>query len=117
MIFMSKMKFLITVLQDFLMYAADGRIQGLSIDELNTDVLVPISNEGQPSAVDYLAADELIFWVDNGIGEMWRIKRDGSDKVRLLENLESPVGLAVDWNARNIYWTDDREEWISLLKL
>ena len=87
----------------------------MAINEQNDeDVLVPLTNEGHASGLDYLAAEELIFWVDNGVGEIWRIKRDGSGKKRLLSNLESPVGIAVDWMARNIYWTDDRTDVIEV---
>ena len=99
---------------NFLMYAADGRVQGLSIDKQRQDILVPLTNEGHATGLDYLAAEQLIFWVDNGVGEIWRVKRDGSGKKKLLSNLESPVGLAVDWVARNIYWSDDRTDVIEV---
>ena len=100
------------------MYATDGRIQGLSIDSPQDDeVLVPISNHGQPTGLDYLADLEMIFWVDKGIGQIWRIKRDGSGKRKVLDNLESPVAVAVDWIARNLYWIDDRTDVIEVCNI
>ena len=44
------------------------------------------------------------------------MKRDGGDRVRLLEYLGSPAGLTVDWAAEHLYWTDNRTNVIEVCK-
>ena len=44
------------------------------------------------------------------------MKRDGSDRVRLLDYLGSPVGLTVDWAAEHLYWTDNKTNVIEVCK-
>ena len=45
------------------------------------------------------------------------MRRDGSNKTRLLANLASPVGLALDWVAEQFYWTDDQTDVIEVCRL
>lgn len=101
----------------FLLYLSDNRIQGMSPSNSHqSSVLVPVPNTGQPTSVSYLAAENTLFWSDNGVGEIWRMKRDGTEKKMILDKLESPVSIAIDWVAKNLYWTDDRTDVIEVCR-
>ena len=108
-----------TPIPDFLLYVTDNKIQGMSLSQYMSrgSVLVPVANTGQPTALAFFAKHQIIFWADNGVGEIWRMKRDGSDKEKILEDLESPVSIVVDWVAQNLYWTDDKTDVIEVCKL
>ena len=42
--------------------------------------------------------------------------RDGTEKQRILEQLESPVAIVMDWVARNLYWIDDKTDLIEVCR-
>jgi hypothetical protein len=61
---------------EVLLYVTENRLEGLAPDSGHRgSVLVPTANMGQPTAIGYLAAEELVFWADSGVGEVWRMKR------------------------------------------
>ena len=102
----------------FLLFLSDNRIQGLSTsNSYQSNVLVPVPNTGQPTSINFLAAEELIVWLDNGVGQIWTMKRDGTNQRKILEGLESPIAVAVDYVAKNIYWTDDKTDVIEVARL
>ena len=103
---------------DILIYALDNRLRGLALSPPSySSALAPASNIGQPTKITFLAKEQLLFWADNGVGMVWRMRRDGTERRTILKELESPVGLALDWVAELLYWTDDRTDLVEVCKL
>jgi hypothetical protein len=58
-------------------------------------------------AIDYDPVDGHVYWTDDEVKAIRRSRIDGSDAVTLVNTeLDHPDGIAVDWVARNLYWTD-----------
>ena len=45
------------------------------------------------------------------------MKRDGTDKQIIIDHLDSPAAIAVDWIAENLYWIDDRKNVIGVCRM
>lgn len=64
-------------------------------------------------AVDFHYAKGLVFWTDAVLNKIQRIQITG-DAKRVEDvvavGLITPEGIAVDWVARKLYWTDNIEE-------
>ena len=57
--------------------------------------------------ISSFSADDYIYWVDQSTFKITRIKRDLSARADVIT--DGPVrmlGLAVDWIAGNLYWSD-----------
>ena len=105
-------------ISDLLVYAVDNQLRGLALSPPSySSALAPASNIGQPTALAFMAKEQLMFWADLGIGTVWRMRRDGTERTMILSELESPIGLALDWVAELLYWTDDRTDLVEVCKL
>ena len=64
-------------------------------------------------AVDFHYTKGFIFWTDVTLEKIKRIRiSTGEIEDVVSVGLEKPEGLAVDWIARKLYWTDCRDaEW------
>ena len=103
---------------DLLVYALDNRLRGLAMSPPSySSALAPASNIGHPTSITFLAKQQLLFWADQGVGIVWRMRRDGTEKRMVLKELDSPAGLVIDWVAELLYWTDDRTDLIEVCKL
>ena len=66
---------------EVLLYVTENRVQGLAPDSVGvqhqstTSLLVPTASMGQPTALAFLASEDLVFWADCGVGEVWSMKR------------------------------------------
>ena len=65
-------------------------------------------------AVDFSYEDGYIFWTDVRAKKIKRIRMTGIPNSRKGEDvisvgLKRPVGLAVDWVGKKLYWTDRRD--------
>ena len=63
-------------------------------------------------AVDFCFAEGFVFWTDIGLEKIKRIRVTGD--TRKVEDvisvgLKEPEGLAVDWIAKKLYWTDCKD--------
>lgn len=65
-----------------------------------------------------------MFWVDSEAGAVWRARRDGSGRARLggagaggERGADWPAALALDWRARNVYWSDPRRALLLVARL
>lgn len=112
--------------EEFLFYSYNWEIRGLALDGNNeTEVLGHISKVSMASAIDFVVAKDLILWADSDHGMVTSIKRDGTNRKVVVEPMEGmetvPVdwlaGLAVDWNAENIYWSDPKRSVIQVARL
>ena len=63
--------------------------------------------------MDFLFAEGIIFWADDVLKKIKRIRvSTGEVKDVISVGLIKPEGLAVDWIAGKLYWTDFRDaEW------
>jgi len=82
-----------------------------------TEVLGPISRVQMATSIDFIAELDYIYWVDSDRGSIIRIHRDGTGRQVVAEGLDSVEGLAVDWIAGNMYWTNPKFDVIEVAKL
>lgn len=104
----------------FLLYSMNWEIKGVALEENqknHTEVLGPISRVLMATSIDFLAQENAIFWVDSDHGSIIRIHRDGTDRQVVAEGLDSVEGLAIDWVASNMYWTNPKFDVIEVSKL
>ncbi|GLH07804.1 Vitellogenin receptor, partial [Gryllus bimaculatus] len=114
-------------IEEFLFYSMTSDIKGMLLTpETNyTDVLGPISRVSVATSIDFYAAEDYLYWADSDHGSITRIHRDGTGRQVVVEHFESmdsiPIdwltGLAVDWVAGNIYWTDPKYNVIEMARL
>lgn len=58
-------------------------------------------------SIDFDSIDNRLYWTDISIKSISRAFMNGSQMEPVVEfGLAYPEGMAVDWLARNIYWTD-----------
>lgn len=86
---------------------------------------MPISRVSSASFVDYFAATDTLYWGDNELGSISRVKRDGTQRETILEAINVAGykqqdwlgGIAIDWVAGNIYWSDTKRNLIEVARL
>ena len=60
-----------------------------------------------PSAVDFHYAKEFIFWIESKMKKIKRIRVSTGEVEDVVSvDLKRPQGLAVDWIAGKLYWTE-----------
>ena len=73
----------------------------------NSESSVPILGLKSCYAIDYNYGTSDIYIADDGKNIIYKVKTDGSSLQPIISTgLEKPQGIAVDWVAGNIYWTD-----------
>ena len=89
--------------KDIRIFNANSRNESVIIDHLNDAI----------NAVDFLFAEGIIFWADVNLKKIKRIRVSTGEVEDVISvGLKKPEGLAVDWIARKLYWTDCRDaEW------
>lgn len=111
---------------DFLIYNMGYQLRGLSLTlKFPGDLLIPLQKIHEISSFDFDAKSDYFFLADNDNSEILKIKKDGSQRQVLLnssENLDHSYGdwlggLAVDWIADNLYWTDHLRGLIEVSRL
>ncbi|KAJ7427762.1 Low-density lipoprotein receptor-related protein 8 [Willisornis vidua] len=72
-------------------------------------------------ALDADIAEQKLYWADFSQKAIFSASIDTRDKVgtriRILDNIHSPAGIAVDWVYKNIYWSDSTAKTISVASL
>lgn len=106
----------------FILYSLNWEIKGVALGETgdivkHTEVLGPISRVQMATSIDFIAAQDYIYWVDNDHGTITRIRRDGSNRQVVAEGLDSVEGLAIDWIAGNMYWTNPKFDVIEVANI
>ncbi|KAF2366806.1 Low-density lipoprotein (LDL) receptor class A repeat [Trinorchestia longiramus] len=106
---------------EFLLYVMErpGLIKGVPLDQpRGKQVIQPITGLVRPTAVDYHARTRFIVYSDVQRQRIDRRKIDGSMHVPVVsDGLINVEGLAVDWLADNLYWTDEGRSCIFVCKL
>ncbi|XP_014672262.1 PREDICTED: prolow-density lipoprotein receptor-related protein 1-like [Priapulus caudatus] len=115
-----------TGIESFLMYSMSNEIAGISLDPNDTtlEALAPISGVTDVPVVDFHAeglsrlvdhnplfqmsvVSDYIFWADTTTGSISRIRRDLTSREDIVsEGVGAVLGIAVDWIAEHVYWTD-----------
>ena len=101
----------ILALEKFIVVARkpDIRIVSLDVDQY-ADVVLPLRNINNAFSVDYDIVEDYIYWSDNDKKCIMRAHPNGSNTHVIADyDIHSPDGLAFDWIARNLYWTDAGE--------
>jgi sugar lactone lactonase YvrE len=104
-------------LDEFVIVARKTQIRGYVFKNgTKKDAVVPVLGLRNAVAVDYDVKEQMMYFSD--FNHLYRIRFDGSRKQVLInESLGEVDGLAVDWVARNLYWTDGRHKTISVATL
>ena len=91
-----------------LIHTSPRGLSGRSIfPERSETLLAPLSDVGRPISVASLPSESLLFWIDGTRGCVYRASREGSARKVVVSHLQSPARMAVDWVAKNLYWTDN----------
>ncbi|XP_035237468.1 low-density lipoprotein receptor-related protein 1-like isoform X1 [Anguilla anguilla] len=95
----------------FLVYGKGrpGIIRGMDMNaKVPDEYMIPIENLMNPRALDFHAETEYIYFADATSYLIGRQKIDGTERDTILkEGIHTVEGIAVDWMANNLYWTDD----------
>ena len=101
-----------TALEKFIVIARkpDIRIVSLDVEGQYADVVLPLKGIQNAFSVDYDIVENYIYWSDNDKKCITRAHPNGSNVQVIADyDIHSPDGLAFDWIARNLYWTDAGE--------
>ena len=89
------------------MFSRSNSIRRISIDTSHGDRAIPITGIDHVNAVDFHINDSRVFWTDMDKKKINRAFINGSQSEVVIDvGVAYPDGLAVDWVANNIYWTD-----------
>uniref|UniRef100_H3DAP4 LDL receptor related protein 1 n=1 Tax=Tetraodon nigroviridis TaxID=99883 RepID=H3DAP4_TETNG len=96
----------------FLVYGKGrpGVIRGMDMNaKVPDEYMIPIENLMNPRALDFHAESEFIYFADATSYIIGRQKIDGSERDTIVKEggIHIVEGIAVDWMADNLYWTDD----------
>ena len=79
------------------------------IKPMQTQIFRPISKMERPQSFDYYHEKQLMFWIDNPTrSKIFKMKRDGTEKEIILDDLQNAQNVALDWVSERIYWTDSK---------
>ncbi|XP_052831949.1 low-density lipoprotein receptor-related protein 1B isoform X1 [Octopus bimaculoides] len=118
-------------IRTFLMYSINNEVRGMPLDGNGTSIraLPAIPQIVTATAIDFDAREDYIYWVDSSSRTISRIKRDLTKRKQIVPlddttNAQNTVnaintveGIAVDWVAGNIYWTDSSRSTIEVARL
>ena len=92
----------------FLIFTRRDDIKRMSIElENSRDMLIPLQDVQEASALDYDQADGRIYWSDIKKKTISRAFTNGSSLELVVEfGLDYPRGIALDWRSGNLYWSD-----------
>ena len=92
----------------FLIFTRRDDIKRMSIEVENSrEMLIPLRDVKEASALDYDRADGQIYWSDIKEKTISRAFTNGSSPELIVEfGLDYPRGIAVDWRSGNLYWSD-----------
>ncbi|XP_064871761.1 low-density lipoprotein receptor-related protein 1-like, partial [Oncorhynchus nerka] len=95
----------------FLVYGKGrpGVIRGMDMNaKVPDEYMIPIENLMNPRALDFHSESDFIYFADATSYLIGRQKIDGTERDTILKDgIHTVEGIAVDWMADNLYWTDD----------
>ena len=105
--------------QEMLFLVQRTQISKISLDSPDfTSVPLPLGKVKYAIAIDYDPVEDFIYWSDEELHAIKRSHPDGSALMDIVTTeIEHPDGLAIDWLARNLYWTDTGTDRIEVCRL
>ncbi|XP_063881494.1 prolow-density lipoprotein receptor-related protein 1-like isoform X4 [Scylla paramamosain] len=106
-----------------LIYSSDLGLNGLSVISPLTsagtvgEALTSIPAVGSATRLDFHSQQDLIVWADSNKGTITTIGRDGTNRQVIVKDSKGIEGIAVDWVANNLYWTNPRDNVIEVCRL
>ena len=96
-----------------LLYANRKDIRIVRTNNKSQNETIIVAGLDDAIAVDFLYAEGFVFWTDVSLEKIKRISVcTGKIEDVISVGLKKTEGLAVDWVARKLYWTDCRDsEW------
>jgi low density lipoprotein receptor-related protein 5/6 len=102
----------------FLLFSRLSSLRRISIDTSNGDKPIPIPGIVDANAVDFHINQSRVFWTGLDTMKINRAFINGSQaEVVIGIDVGFPDGLAVDWVADNLYWTDTGTQRIECSRL
>ncbi|XP_038213650.1 low-density lipoprotein receptor-related protein 4 [Zerene cesonia] len=105
---------------NFLIFATRTSMTIISLDtpELR-DINIPVEHMESSIAIDFHWDKKLIFYTDVKLNQIRTLNMENMTENKMIVNtsLETPNGLAVDWIADNLYWTDNEYKVVEVAKL
>ncbi|XP_040564168.1 low-density lipoprotein receptor-related protein 6 [Lepeophtheirus salmonis] len=113
--------------KNVLLMARRDDLRKISLDTPDlTDLVIPLQFDDNNSsskhemnsiAIDYDPVLGDVYWTDQFLG-IHRAKLDGSEVTDvIIDEVDHPDGLAVDWLTRNVYWSDTGTDRIEVARL
>ncbi|XP_047488646.1 low-density lipoprotein receptor-related protein 1-like [Penaeus chinensis] len=109
--------------EGILIYSKNIGLRGLDVNnpvtEMGTspELLTPISDIGMATHLDFHAIQDLLVWADDDQGTITSIHRNGTNRHVIVDDAEAIQGIAVDWVADNLYWTNPQLNVIEMCRL
>lgn len=82
----------------------EAKIEKCQMDGSNRKTIVSGSDVGWPNGLTIDYGTSTLYWMDARLDHMMKANFDGSEKLKVLENLRHPFGL--DINNGYAYWSD-----------
>ncbi|XP_070569169.1 pro-epidermal growth factor-like [Ptychodera flava] len=79
--------------------------QGIEAKDLDNGDSMTLIDSGNPLFVGYISHESLLYWVDGQSGKI-RQSSTGED-IEVVVPASIPVGFAVNWIGRDLYWTEN----------
>ena len=97
-----------TVPEEYLLFASRGSIRRISLEtDDGTDVFLPLQDLHNAVALDYHYTEQKVYYSDVYLDIIRRADINGSNVETIVDQeLTTTDGIAVDWVAGNLYWTD-----------
>lgn len=105
--------------QELLILATRTDIYIIYLDSADyTHKILPLTNMKYTIAVDYDPVDGFIYWTDDEVKKIQKVRLNGSEQTDvIITEVQHPDGVAIDWIARNLYWTDTGTDRIEVARL
>ncbi|XP_053679237.1 low-density lipoprotein receptor-related protein 1 [Anopheles nili] len=123
-------------LDDVLVYSIGHQLKGIALSRSDDvvksnlrerDTFGPLQQISLATSIDFHVAADYVYIADTDRGSITRIKRDGSGRETIISYFEQVIdassaidwlgGIAIDWVAENIYWTDQKRNLIEVARL
>lgn len=104
----------------YLLFTSQSALARISLDTKDMwDVTLPIKNIHHAIGIDFHWGEQLIFYSDVKRKKIASVNMRNLSEVTdiVTTNLSAPNGLAVDWIANNLYWTDTTNKVIEVSKI
>lgn len=105
--------------RDMLFFLQRSQMSRVSLDAPDfTSFPMSVGKIKYGIAIDYDPVEDTIYWSDGDTHTIMRVKQDGQSSPEIiLTHIANADGLAIDWLARNLYWTNTGLDRIEVSRL